>query len=430
MEVNFWDNQENARSKVETSYGRFTSRLGSDQLEMVGNFIIDSSAKGNNSAAEWFLEQTDPEKTWNCKPTHYQVRGSLYQESKGKTFSVYTGDGKYPPQILAEDYKLGLDQDPDKVLKVPVQLLPEAKMNLEKMLQDKCGISTASSDSFFGGSVDHLINCSKGKRNVLEEVYIVDFFDKTDRLIDKIAPALRDIPRQSTIWLGLDLATSSDYTGISAVGFNGWEKINDDTKLPKIKVYFSFAVSRKEGQQTSLFHIFDLIKALSRMYNVIVSADQAFSPQILQDCERDGIKTNGRISTDNSPCLPALYLKNMIQQELLELPPNRRLFREAYDLKYVTTKTGKVKIDHPRKATIDSKVFDGDASKGIGSKDVWDSLASACYSLKMSIDVGEELGYNSGYEKQLDLVSKMTNNAREESSKQIQNMVEGIFGEW
>ena len=57
-------------------------------------------------------------------------------------------------------------------------------------------------------------------------------------------------------------------------------------------------------------------------------------------------------------------------------------------------------------------------------------MASACYSLKMSIDVGEELGYSSGYEKQLDLVSKMTNNAREESSKQIQNMVEGIFGEW
>ena len=69
---------------------------------MVGNFIIDSSAKGSNSAAEWFLEQTDPELTWNCKPNHWSVRPNQYRESKGKTFSVYTGDGKYPPQILGK----------------------------------------------------------------------------------------------------------------------------------------------------------------------------------------------------------------------------------------------------------------------------------------------------------------------------------------
>jgi hypothetical protein len=421
-EINFYPNQEKAQGIVETAYGRFTSRFDRDAMTKVGNLIIDSSAKGNNSCTEWFLDNSPSDLTWYCKPTHYEVKPQSYKESHGRTFPVYIGDGKYPPQILAEDYKLAEDQDPDRVLRLPWQLMVECKLNLEKTLQDKCGVSTSASDSFFGGNMEHMVNCYKKKNNI-PEIIQVDFFDKTDRIIDKISPALSLVRPTSTIWLGLDLATVDDYTGMSAVQFDGWEIING-VKWPKVKCIFSLAIARKEGQETSLFHVFDLIMSLKKTYNIVVSADIAFSKQILQDCERENIATNGRISTDNVPCDPALYLKNLILLEMIEIPENRRLLREAYDLRYVPTSKG-YKIDHPKKATQNSNVFD--VNNGKGSKDVWDSLASACYSLKMSIDAGEESGYSNGVDKQLSIISKMAEDSREESAKVVQDMLENIF---
>ena len=420
-EINFFDNQEQAQQKVSTGLIRFTSRFNESTIKRVGMFILDSSAAGNSSTTEWFLENTNPDLTWNCTPSHWKVKPGSYKESNGKTFKVYTGDGKYPPQILAEDYRLGLDQDPDKVISVPIQLLPEAKASIISMLRDKAGISTGSSDSFFGGSIEHLVKCSKIK-NLIPETIKVDFYDKSDRLITKIEPMLKDVKPKTPIWLGLDLGIKSDTTGISAVTFDGWNIVHN-VRLPKVKCIFTVGVTRKEGQQTSLFHIYDLITELSKRFSLIVSADQAFSAQILQDCERDGIKT-AYVSTDRTP-EPAFYLKNLINQELIILPEHKRLQREAYDLKYTTTAGGKTKIDHPKKATQDPLIFD--VNDGVGSKDIFDSLENACYSLKLSIDAGEELGYNSNVNRQINILSEITKSASEEVNKKFQDLLEGIF---
>ena len=420
-EVNFWDNQDSAQERTSSSLIRFTSRFTDESLSKVGQFIIDSSAKGDSSVTNWFLENTDPKLTWNCTPNHWSVKPQDYKKSEGKTFSVYTGDGIYPPQILPEDYKLGLDQDPDKVLKVPIQLLPEFKSSIYKALQDKAGVSTSSNDSFFGGSVEHLKNCSTIK-NRIPEVVVVDFYDKTDRLISKVEPMINLLPRGTFGVLGLDLGVTSDITGLAFSSFDRWEIVND-TKLPRFKCHFLLGVSRKEGQQTSLFHIFDLIIALKKQFNLVVSADQAFSRQILQDCEREGIKTLN-ISTDNSPSEPSLYTKNIINNELIDLPVHKRLQREAYDLRYVTTKTGRPKVDHTKKATQSSNF---DENNGVGSKDIWDALCQSLYGLKQFLDNGEELGYSNGIQKQLQGLSKLTSDSREEAAKNFQGMIESIF---
>ena len=47
-ELNFYPNPQRAQSIVESAYGRVTSRFNSDAMRMVGNLIIDSSAKGDN----------------------------------------------------------------------------------------------------------------------------------------------------------------------------------------------------------------------------------------------------------------------------------------------------------------------------------------------------------------------------------------------
>lgn len=369
------------------------------------------------------MDNTDPTYTWNCKPSHFEVRPNLYKISGGKTFSVFTGDSRYPAQILPMDGELGFDIDPDKIIKVPIQLLGEFKQDIIKSLQDLCGISTGSSDSFFGGSIEHLINCSKIK-NRIPEVITVDFYDKQDSLFEKIKPMLALTPCHTPIWLGFDLsaANGGDKTGISAVTFEGWGNING-TRVPKIKCLFTLAIKNKDGQELSLFHIEQLVLEMKKYYNITVSADQAFSKSLLQMCDREGIKNNGRISTDIVPCEPAIYLKNLINNELIEIPFNKRLQREAADLHY----DSKGKVDHPTKASI-SPLFDNpDGSAGKGSKDVWDSLASACYSLKLSIDAGEEYGYNSGYHKQMQVMEKETTNAREETQKYFQDTLESLF---
>ena len=233
---------------------------------------------------------------------------------------------------------------------------------------------------------------------------------------------IKNIPRGTPMWIGLDLGVVDDITGISACSFDHWENING-TKVPKIKCHFVVGISRIEGQETSLFHIEQLIEDLNKRFNIVVSADQAFSKMILQNCDRLGIRNNGRISTDNTPCEPALYLKYIINNELIELPENKRLQREALDLKYVGPKR---KVDHPKKAST-SPLFDNPDGSQKGSKDLWDSLASSVYSLKLSIDEGEEMGYGAEYQKQLSYLNRVTSDSREESKKAFQGMLEDIF---
>ena len=85
-----------------------------------------------------------------------------------------------------------------------------------------------------------------------------------------------------------------------------------------------------------------------------------------------------------------------------------------------------VQVDHPKKASI-SPLFDNPDGSKPGSKDLWDALASSVYSLKLSIDEGEEMGYSSGIVKQLESLTKITADPREESQKELQNMLENIF---
>lgn len=425
-EINFWDNQEKAKEKLSTALIRFKSRFSIDAAQMAGFFIIDSSAKGNTDAAEWFKENTDPRYTFICKPAHYEVRTSMYEPSKGKTFSVFIGTSTKPAQILPMDFNPDKDMefDKDKIIKVPIQLLGEYKANLIKSLQDLSGISTGSSDLFFPGGIEHLMNCSTIlKNNGIPEVITIDFYNKQDRIMNILKPALQLIPFHTPLWVGLDLsaAKGGDYTGISICEFLGWKTVGE-VKLPQVKCWCCVAIKNKNGQELSLFHIYQLLQDLNKVYFITVSADQAFSRQILQDCTRDGINNVGRISTDIVPCEPAIYLKNLINNELIQLPFNKRLQREASDLYY----TSKGKIDHPAKATI-SKLFDNPDGKERGSKDVWDSLAQACYAMKLSLDEGNDQGWSGGVSKTIQSFSSQTSSALEETQKVFQGMLNNLF---
>ena len=419
-ELAFWENQQSAKEKATSAIIRFKSRFSIEQLQQVGLYIVDSSPKDSGSAVDFVYENVDRKYLFYCSPAHYEVRPNMYKESKGKTFKVYTGDGgSTPPQIIPKDQEMDTSKfDPSKIIEVPIQLLGEYKADLIKSLQDLSGVPTGSNALFFEGNISCIKDCSTIV-NKIPEVITVDFYDKNDKLIDKIKPMISMLAPRKNFYIGLDLSASrgGDATGISGVTFEGWKDI-DGTKMPQMRCWFMVAIKNKSGQEISLFHIEQLINDLNKTYHVIVSADQAFSKGILQNCERENITTNGRISTDIVPCEPAIYLKYILRQELIQIPENLRFQREAADLYY----TDKGKIDHPKKASL---ILDNRAGTEKGSKDVWDSLCQAVYSCKMSLDKDE---YYEGFEKELQLINRMTEGDSKEKSREVfQGMLESIY---
>jgi hypothetical protein len=145
---------------------------------------------------------------------------------------------------------------------------------------------------------------------------------------------------------------------------------------------------------------------------------------------------NRNISTDRLP-EPAQYLKSLINLELIKIPINHRLLRETYDLRYVSTPGGKIKVDHPVKASSGSWKADGtgkddiasfDSNDGIGSKDLFDSLEQSCWNLRLDMLEGTELGVNPGYTLTMEGLGKQTmDNPKEKTMEAIQSMLESVY---
>lgn len=448
-EINFWGNSEGIEdpnsenlsvSTLNTGWGRMHSRFSKKTLQLVGAFILDSSASGDSSATIKF-EELIPDKKMllNVSEPQWKVRPELYPELKkpGKnTFLIYAGDPKTPPQKIYPDEngKISPEFDPDRIVEAPISLMTEANMDLRKCLMDKCGVALAGSSLFFGGDISHVVKCMEmGNKNPLPEIIAVDFFDLKDRLYDKIKKALELIPLRTPIWVGLDLSSKHDVSGLSIVMLEGKKTVNK-VEFPIIRSLVNVGVSRIQGQQTSISHFYDLIKELSRFYDVRVSSDSSHSAQLLQDLTRDMIP-NRNISTDRLP-EPAQYLKSLLNLELIKIPVNHRLLREIYDLKYVTTTGGKIKVDHPIKASSGTWRADGtgkddiasfDSNDGIGSKDIFDSLEQCCWNLRLDMLEGTELGVNPGYTLTMEGLKNQEEDSREASRRVVQEMVETIF---
>lgn len=415
-EANFYPKPEQAIGKINTAVIRFKSRFQKSRF-LIGNIIVDTSAKGDNGPSEIFEYERPKNELMICKASHWEVKTKDYIESNNQTFRVYKGDSKTFPYVLDEDQKLPLDQDPGRVLEVPIQLYTDFKSDIIKSLQDLAGVTTSSGNAFFDGNISHLIKCCS-VRNLIPDTIHVDFYDKNQNLYEQIYPMLQRIPKGTFLFCHLDLGLVTDHTGFSIVYFSHWESPDGVTKEPVYNCPLTVSIDRLKGQQTSLWHIYQMLSLLSKDFNILVSADTAYSQQILQDLERDGVPVRN-ISLDRTDTA-AIYFKNVVNRERIFIPENKRLLREVSDL--VVTPKGK--IDHPKTA---SPIFDNTDGTRIGSKDVFDSLAGALWSCHISISEGEENGVNASYVKQLDILGKMTRSAQEEAQETFQGFVEGIF---
>jgi hypothetical protein len=408
-EINFIDNTERAKDQLATGYGRIRSRFSDKILNHWGGLIADSSPRNEDSCTQWLEEQiSNKSSLYICEPNIWTVRPNMFPELADKTltdeeryFRVYSGSGKVPPQIIPDGEDPDPEMDPDRIIKAPRSLLDEARMDLRKMLQDRAGIPLAGDSSFFSGDISHLVKDCCLPNYGVPEVMVVDFYDQTDRIWPKVERCFSLTNRKTTLWVGCDAAYRSDKFGLAVVALDGFKTVNK-VQMPLIKVLLCTCIGRKNGQSTSILHVFDFIMELNKYYNVIVSADRSgYSTQLIQDCTREFIKTR-IISTDIPPCSPALYLKTIINHELIKIPKNNRLIREAYDLKNVVMANGNIKVDHPaKKSDLKGIGFPEESPDNLGSKDQWDALASSVYSLRQSLIDSDDYGTNTGFQKTL-----------------------------
>lgn len=415
-EANFYPSPEQALAKINTAVIRFLSRFQAKR-KLIGNIIVDTSAKGENAVADQFERDRPQDELMICKAPVWEVKTKDYLESEGKTFRLYKGDSKTFPYVLEEGYDLPPDQDPQRVVEVPIQLITAFKSDIIKSMQDLAGISINTSNSFFGGDISHLIKCTKKIRNLIPDTIHVDFYDKKQNLYEQIKPMLEDVPKNKFLFCHLDLGLVTDHTGFSIVYFSHWSSEDGKTKEPNFICPLTVSIDRIKGQQTSIWHIYQMLSLLSKEYQILVSADTAYSQQILQDLERDGVEVRS-ISIDRTD-QPAIFFKNTVNREKIMIPDNQRLLRECADLQV----TNKGKIDHPKVASIG---FDNPDGTKIGSKDVFDSLAGALWSCQLSLSENLEQGSANSY-KQLQVLNQMPKDPKEIVAEEVMDMMKSIF---
>lgn len=420
-EVNFTPNTDKIIDKINTAVVRYAARFQANR-HLIGGIWVDSSASPIsevNPQSVFEKELVERDELFISKASHWEVKDFDYKESGGKTFPVYLGDSKTFPFIMAEGQKLRDDQDPSRIMNVPVQLRVKFQSDIRKAISDLGGKNISASNLFFDGNISNLLKCSS-IQNLIPDTIRVDFYNKNQNLYDQIEPMLRGIPREVCLHLHYDIGITSDFTGASIVYFSEYRSEDGLTKEPVYVCPMTVSIDRIAGQQTSIWHLYQLASfiAKARNNNIIVSADTFQSRQLLQDLERDGIPVR-TISSDKTD-QPANYFKNVVNRGMITIPYNQRLLRECSDLEI----TPKGKIDHPQKA---STVYDNLDGKKPGSKDVFDSLCNALWSCHLSISENMENGYNSGYTRQLEVINGMTKDSREEAGKEIQNMIENIW---
>jgi len=194
-EVNFIPYHK-AKHKIDQAYKRFKSRY-QKAIGYVGNIIIDTSAQGDGSIADEFIEENDygdvmvvRANVWEAKkhlniygrvgvlfvtnplwyegsdqPKKLKIPDSYKEEyetnpamisqfSQGQLddwhenlgwFEVYSGDSLVSPFVITDKEKeVTAKMDSDRIIKVPLELYRDFKSNVTTSLQDMAGLSTSS----------------------------------------------------------------------------------------------------------------------------------------------------------------------------------------------------------------------------------------------------------------------------------------------
>lgn len=401
-ELNFV-NPDKAYEKLNLAKDRWKSRfLGIRNF--FGHLIIDTSAKDTDSIAEDFVNNnTESDITLVVSTCQWVAKAHTGIYGNKGWFKVYAGDATHRPFIVTDNHPLTLDLDSDRVIDVPEEVRSEFESDIELALQDLAGISINSSDRFFP-DLERLHACFQLPMHS-SDVIKIDFYDKTDKLIYKLDPYIREIPDDKIIYLHYDIGVVGDNTGLALAYFDKWnyfDKVDGSKfRLPSIIVPMAVGLNRYEDQETPIYQLEEFLYDLERNFEIgCFSADQYASRQLLQDLTLNKIP-NKYISVDRTD-EPYKFIKSESNFGLLRLPMNGLLKTEMSDLRRIGDK-----IDHPV----------------TGSKDISDAVCGAVYSVYLDLEHASQLSNKYKASK----ISEVILSRQSTSVNELQNMLHGIF---
>lgn len=408
-EINFV-RYDKAEEKIDTAFKRWKSRF-IKAYGYLGNIILDTSAQGDSSVVENFIKKNQYPiyiirgSTWKAK-AHLNIYFKTIDPNTGlKYFLVYTGDSVQSPFILSSKDDITEKMDRDRIIEVPNELRADFHYNIETALQDQAGISTTSTGKFLPDNKRFLDSCTI--KQLYPDVMIVDFYDKTDRIIDKIKDQLEAfVPKDRILFIRFDIGVVKDLCGISITYFEKFVpySLSTDSKLqvPLFKSPICFGLSRKSGQETPISHLMDFVLDLKDTYEIgLVTADQYASRQLLQDLEREGIPAS-YLSVDRTDAA-YIYWKNLVNSGCWEGPENEHLIKEICNLKHEGGK-----VDHPHDF----------------SKDVADAMVGSVFSAYNNLDLAQQLSSTYRTDHQLSIVNNMLGT---NYNSEIQNKLNNLF---
>ena len=427
-EIGFWRPQD-AKNKMDEVLTRYNSRFANKRF-WFGGVIADSSAKDSDHGATQRFEEIVPKnELYTLSPSQWEARPELYEESNGKTFRMYKGDSRQLPRVVEDDediIKLGMD--PGRIINVPISAKHLFLANPIRNLQDLAGVPYTGQDLFFAGDLSHVLKCSS-IRNLAPETVVVDFYNKEDRIFDKVQSMIWRIPKGTHLMVHYDIGLRKDITGICLCYYNG-EKQVGNSSLPCFRIPLIFGVSRIKGQSTSLDHLYGFITDLIKNgYTVTFSADSFASAGLFQSLERDGVDYKS-ISIDKTMDA-GIMLKNIINSDRLEMPYHNTFLRECSEIKVVTNGVGNqhIKLDHPAVSNCTDFDYKDKNNSGSlpGTKDLFDAACGAVYSCYLKYSEYLEGGMAAGVNMTMRATENMTKDAREETQKTFQSMLENLF---
>lgn len=366
-EVNFIK-PEIAIAKLNTAFNRLAARF-KKASGYFGTIILDSSAAESGSFIDEFVEaRCDPSTTLVVRSKIWEVKPHIYGNEGW--FQVYLGDSTRDAFIInaekVDSYVRPSDLDPDRILPVPEDLFIEFSLDLNLSLNDHAGISTTSNEYFIQDrkSLDKAFELPFKNQEVIE----LDFY-QNDRLYDSLIDSIKDIPKEKVLSVRFDIGVVHDYTGLSICYFDEFVVLDQKNKtlVPKFINVVTAGIGRIQGQETSITKLYELVKDLSKTFEIgAITCDQFQSRQLLQDLKKDGFNAF-EISVDRTD-QAYQSLKLAIYEGRIKLPQSRLLQRELRELQY-SRKNGKGKVDHPESTSSDTLTY------GKGSKDCADGLA-------------------------------------------------------
>lgn len=344
-------------------------------MGLMPQLLLDSSSKDENSLIDQFIQSApfkDQLRVYSYPQWEVHSNDPWFQPrpSDGRTkFWVYIGSPEVEEHVIdkeeltAEDIQINADKDLYHV--APIELIERFKSNCNESIKIFMGKTTRAGASFF--SVGSLVD-SFSLPALTEDVITIDEALPTPLEANlQIQTALNTIQEINTLYIGIDLGTKRDLTGICISYISQWEEkeINGDIiMVPHFNAPVIFGLNRMAGQSTSISRIENFLYYLNTRFRIgMILTDGYGSLQMLQNltykripCDKLSVESEAEYS----------IFKNLCIQKQVALSSNSLLRAELLCLK----RTDKGNLDHP--ATGNAEMKDGKYITAV-SKDIADA---------------------------------------------------------